>query len=245
MRTATRSVRYGPRVPVVTASPHAAFPHAAAHAVPAAAGPATIAVSGEAVVRRTPDLMRLVLSVEAAAGRAAEAMACAGMLADRVVAAARSAGVAAEDIRTLDVSLLPAHAADASGARVTGYRAGERFQLTVRHLGYAGPTLELIAGACCGESRIESVGFGVADPAALRSAAREQAFSEAESRAVHYARLAGRELGPLLALEEQDEVAAALLPVASNAQALPAAGQGADPATIEQHAGVRAVFAIR
>lgn len=189
--------------------------------------------------------MRLVLSVEATAERAAEAMAFAGVLADRVVAAARSAGIAAEDIRTLDVSLLPAHAADASGARVTGYRAGERFQLTVRHLGYAGPTLELIAGACCGESRIESVGFGVADPAALRSAAREQAFSEAESRAVHYARLAGRELGPLLALDEQDEVAAGLLPAASNAQALLAAGQGADPATIEQHAGVRAVFAIR
>jgi uncharacterized protein YggE len=230
-------------VPVVTASPHAVPPQSAAART---AAPATVAVSGEAVVRRTPELMRLVLSVEAVRERAAEAMAAAGMLADRLVGAACSAGIAAEDIRTVDVSLLPAHAADASGARVTGYRAGECFQLTVRHLGYAGPTLELIAGACCGESRIESVAFGVADPAALRSAAREQAFAEAEARAVHYALLAGRELGPLLALDEQDEAAAAaLLPLAANAQALLAAGQGADPAMLEERAGVRAVFALR
>lgn len=241
MRAATRSVRYGPRGPVVTASPHTVPPQFA----PRPAAASTIAVSGTGRVRRTPDLMRLVLSVQAVREHAAEAMAAAGVLADQVVAVARSAGVAAEDIRTAEVSLLPDHAADVRGGRVTGYRAGESFQLTVRHLAYAGPTLELLAGACHGDTRIESVAFGVADPAALRAGAREEAFAEAEARAGHYAWLAGRELGPLISLEEQEQFAAsALVPVADAARALLAAVRPEELTTVEELVGVRAVFAV-
>lgn len=240
MRAATRSgphgYGYGPRVPVVTASPHAAR---AAHGGP------TIEVSGLGAVRRPPDLMCFVLCVEAVRERAAEAMAAAGALADRVVAVARSAGIGPEDIRTSDVSLRPDHAADSHARRVTGYRAGESFQLTVRHLAYAGPTLELLAGACHDELRIESVGFGVADRESLRAAARQQAFAEARTRAEHYALLAGRGLGPLRCLDEQDPaIGAEFLPVGSTAQAVVAADRAADLACIEERVSLRAVFAL-
>lgn len=246
MRAATRSVRYGPRGTVVAAAPDAAYPHVAPpQAGPHRPVPSTIAVTGTGRARQTPELMRIVLSVEAVREHAAEAMAAAGVFADRVVAAARSAGVAAQDIRTVRVSLLPGHGVSGQGGRVTGYRAGESFQLTVRHLGYAGPTLELLAGACGGDVRIESVDFGVADPAALRASAREQAFAEAEARAGHYARLAGRELGPLLSLEEEAAPAvSALFAAVSSAEALLAADRADGPTTVEEQVGVRAVFAV-
>jgi hypothetical protein len=243
MRAATRSALhgpYGPRVPVVTASPHGVPPQAVRHR----AGP-TIAVAGSGRARRAPDLMRFVLSVEAVRERAAEAMAAAGALADRVVAVAHCAGIAPEDIRTSDVSLRPEPAADAQGRRIAGFRAGESFRLTVRRLYHAGPTLELLAGACRDEMRIESVGFGVADREALRASARQRAFADASARAEHYAQLAGRGLGPLQSLDEQEAAPAAeYLPVGSAAQALMAADRAADLVSVEEQVNLWAVFAV-
>lgn len=240
MRAATRSGPYGPRVPFVTASPHGTPPRALPHR----AG-ATITVAGLGRTRRAADLMRFVLSVEAVRERAAEAMAAAGALADRVVAVAHSAGIAPADIRTSDVSLRPEPAADPLGRRVTGFRAGESFQLTVRRLYHAGPTLELLAGACHDDVRIESVGFGVADREALRAAARERAFADAHARAAHYAQLAGRRLGPLRALDEQESpLGAGYLPVSSTAQALVAADRAADLASVEEQVSLRVIFAV-
>jgi hypothetical protein len=178
--------------------------------------------------------------------RAAEAMAAAGALADRVVAVACSAGIAPQDIRTSDISLRPEPAADARGRRVDGFRAGESFRLTVRRLYQAGPALELLAGACGDEMRIESVGFGVADRESLRTAARERAFADARARAEHYAQLAGCGLGELRSLDEQELVPEPdFLPVGSTVQALVAAKHAADLAAVQEQVSLRAVFALR
>ena len=240
MRAATRSGTYGPRVPFVTASPHGQPLRAAPHR-----SGATIAVAGVGHTRRAPDLMRFVLTVQAVRERAAEAMAAAGVLADQVVAVAHSAGIAPADIRTSDVSLRPEPAADAHGRRVTGFRAGESFQLTVRRLSYAGPTLEMLAGACGDDVRIESVGFGVADREALRATARERAFADAQARAEHYAELSRRRLGPLVSLDEQEAaLGVGCLPVSSTAQALVAADRAVDLASVEEQVSLWVVFAV-
>jgi uncharacterized protein len=235
---------YGPGPSVATAAPYGVPPqHAYA---PAESGTdATISVAGHGFTRRAPDLMRVVLSIEAVRERAADAMAAAGAIADQVVAVARSAGIAAEDIRTSDISLAPDRADGPYGGRVTGYRAGESFQLTVRRLYCAGPTLELVADACPSQVRIEAVAFGVTDQDELRGVARQAAYADALSRADHYARLAGRTLGPLQVLSEQ-----ALSPAASRLPAFPI-GQAAVPTvsaelpSVQEQVTVQAVFAIR
>jgi uncharacterized protein len=232
----------GPRPSVATATRFAPPPrHAAAGSVPGASGPsgtpATISVAGFGVARRSPELMRVVLSVEAVRERAAAAMAAAGALADQVVAVARSAGIAAEDIRAGDISLTPDRAEGPYGARVTGYRAGEAFQLTIRRLYYAGPTLELVANACPSQVRIETVAFGVTDQEELRCGAREAAYADAFSRADHYARLAGRTLGPLQVLDEQNG--------APGAPWSPISSVSAEPPSVQEQVTVQAVFAIQ
>ena len=216
-----------------------------AHAPADSGTGATISVAGHGLARRAPDLMRVVLSIEAVRERAAEAMAAAGALADQVVAVARSAGIAAEDIRTSDISLAPERADGQYGGRVTGYRAGESFQLTVRRLYCAGPTLELVAHACPSQVRVEAVAFGVADQEELRGVARQAAYADALSRADHYARLAGRTLGPLQLLTEQ--------PPSTGASRLPAFPLGqpdapalsADLPSVQEQVTVQAVFTIR
>jgi uncharacterized protein YggE len=209
---------------------------------------ATISVAGHGLTRRAPDLMRVVLAIEAVRERAAEAMAAAGVLADQVVAVARSAGIAAEDIRTSDISLAPDRVDGPYGGRVTGYRAGESFQLTVRRLYCAGPTLELVAQTCPSQVRLEAVAFGVTDQEELRGAARQAAYADAFTRAEHYARLAGRTLGPLQLLNEQE-----LSPDATRLPAFPI-GRAAAPTipavptdlpSVQEQVTVQAVFAIR
>jgi hypothetical protein len=240
MRAATREFPHGSGPSFATASPFDSAPRRG----PAQTGQgATISVTGHGVTRRAPDLMRVVLSVEAVRERAAEAMAAVGMLADHLVAVARTAGIAAEDIRTKDVALTPERAEGPVGARVTGYRAGEAFQLTVRRLYCAGPTLELMADAYPSQVRIEAVAFGVADQEELRTAARQAAYTDALSRANHYARLAGRVLGPLQLLDEQ-----ATLPGAARSCAFPGTAfipaVSADLPSVEEQVTVQAVFAI-
>lgn len=244
----------GPRQPAVaTATPFGqqSARHAPSGSAPGAAA-ATISVAGHGVTRRAPDLMRVVLAVEAVRERAAEAMAAVGAIADHLFAVARSAGIAAEDIRTSDIALTPERAEGPSGARVSGYRAGEAFQLTIRRLYYAGPTLEMVADACSSQVRIETVAFGVTDQEELRCCARQAAYADALSRADHYARLAGRDLGPLQVLSEQ-----AGSPGASRLPAFPIgqAGNGvhtgptfatasADLPSVQEQVTVQAVFAI-
>ena len=236
----------GPRQPVATATPFGPTSrHAPAGCAPGA-GPATISVAGFGVTRRAPDLMRVVLAVEAVRERAADAMVAAGALADQVVAVARAAGIAAEDIRTSDISLAPDRAEGPYGARVTGYRAGEAFQLTIRRLYYAGPTLELVANECPSQVRIETVAFGVTDQEELRCCARQAAYADALSRADHYARLAGRALGPLQVLNEQAaSPGASRLPAFPIGQAGPmSSAASADLPSVQEQVTVQAVFAI-
>ena len=238
------AVERGPGPRAATATPHGVPPQHAYAPAGIAVG-ATISVEGHGVTRRAPDLMRVVLAIEAVRERAAEAMAAAGALADQVVAVARSAGIAAEDIRTSDISLVPDRADGPYGGRVTGYRAGESFQLTVRRLYYAGPTLELVADACPSQVRLEAVAFGVTDQEELRGAARQAAYADALSRADHYARLAGRGLGPLQVLSEQ-----AVSPAESRLPAFPigrmaTAAVSAELPSVQEQVTVQAVFAIR
>jgi uncharacterized protein YggE len=241
MRAATRGYQHGSGPSFATASPFDAPPWQA----PAEAGPgAMISVAGFGTVRRPPELMRVVLSVEAVRERAAEAMAAVGVLADRLVAVARSAGIPAEDIQTRDLALTPERDASPSGVRVTGYRAGEAFQVTVRRLYYAGPTLELMADACPSQVRVEAVAFGVADQEELRNAARQAAYVDALSRADHYARLAGRVLGPLQLLDEQPVLPGPARQCAFSVVPAAVPAYSADLPSIEEQVTVQAVFAI-
>jgi uncharacterized protein YggE len=224
---------YGPRPSAASATAYGVPPQYE-HAPADSAAGATISVAGHGVTRRAPELMRVVLAIEAVRERAAEAMAAAGVLADHLVAVARSAGIAAEDIRTSDISLAPDRVDGPYGGRVTGYRALESFQLTVRRLYYAGPTLELVADACASQVRLEAVAFGVTDQEELRSAARQAAYADALSRAEHYARLAGRSLGPLQVLNEQASSSVSSVSAVSS-----------DLPSVQEQVTVQAVFAVR
>lgn len=172
----------------------------------APAAPGTVTVTGTGAARAVPDLMHFGVAVEVVRPRAVDAMAAVGATADLLVATARSCGVDPQEIRGGEVTLeagVPGQAGPAGrGAGFGGYRAAESFQLTVRRLDQAGPTLEAIALACGPQARITGIAFGVARPQQLRLAARREAYADACARAEHYALLAERRLGRVQSVDE-------------------------------------------
>ncbi|NUW31414.1 SIMPL domain-containing protein [Nonomuraea sp. SMC257] len=157
-----------------------------------------IAVAGEGSASATPDVMRLSAGVEVRGASAAQAFAEVRAAATRLDAALREAGVAAEDLRTSELSLGPEYEAY---PKVSGYRAAQGIEAVVRDLARADRVVDAVAGVG-EEARLGGVFFELSDPAAALAQARERAFRDAAAKAAQYAELAGRALGRVVSVTE-------------------------------------------
>lgn len=186
-------------------------------AAPAETGPRADAVTvvGEGTASGRPDVLRAVVGVEVTAEEVQPALTTANERAAAVVEALEEAGVASEDIQTLDVSVRTQHHAppgpgpEPGGPPAAGAApivAVNTVEVRIDDVDRAGEVLQAAADAGGDEARIRSVRFQLDDDDAHREAAREDAFADARRKAEHYAELAGRSLGPLVALEEQPSV---------------------------------------
>jgi len=109
-------------------------------------------------------------------------------------------GCGERDRRTDDVGLHPRY--DQHGQAVVGYTAYQSFRLTVRELDRVGAVLQALAGAAGDALAVHGVEMSVEPTATAMGAAREAAFQDARTRAGHYARLAGKDLGAVLLVRE-------------------------------------------
>lgn len=175
---------------------------APAEPVRAAAPPdAGVDVQGVGTATGTPDVLHVTVGVEAGGGSVADALDAANAAAGKVLGALRTAGVSDADVRTQNVHLYPR--SDGNGQRITGYTAGQDVAVTLRDLKSAGATISDVVAAGGDAARLQGVAFELADDAALRAKAREQAFADARAAAEQYAKLAGRKLGDVVLMREQ------------------------------------------
>ncbi len=103
-------------------------------------------------------------------------------------------------IQTSNFSVQPQYAQNAGNGpeRITGYQVSNQVDVTLDDTKKLGPALDALVGA--GANQINSVGFDIADPAALQTAAREAAAADALKRAQTYAHAAGVTVGPVLSI---------------------------------------------
>ncbi|PZG13576.1 SIMPL domain-containing protein [Nonomuraea aridisoli] len=158
-----------------------------------------ITVTGEGAVLAAPDLLRLHAGVEVRRASAAEAFAAARAAAARLAGALVSAGVAPEDVRTVELSLGPEYD---SYPTVAAYRAVQGVEVIVRDLGRADRVIDTVAGVG-EEARLNGLAFELSDPAAALAEARTRAFRDAAAKAAQYAGLAGRPLGRVVSVTEE------------------------------------------
>ncbi|MDP9861690.1 MULTISPECIES: SIMPL domain-containing protein [Streptosporangium] len=158
-----------------------------------------ITVGGEGSLASAPDVMRLNAGVEVRRATAGEAFAAAREAAARLTNALLKAGIEAKDLRTDELSLGPEYD---DYPKVSGYRAAQGVEAVVRDIEAADKVIDAAAGV--GEdARLNGVSFEVSNTRKILKAAREAAFKDAAARAEQYARLAGRELGRILSIDEE------------------------------------------
>lgn len=181
---------------VVVAAPRPVA--AAPQQLPADAG---VEVQGVGTATGTPDVLHVTIGVESAGATVSEALASANGAARKVHDALHGAGVADADLQTVNVHLNPRF--DGDGRHATGYLAGQDLAVTLRDVGSAGATISAAVEAGGDAARLRGVAYQLADDTALRSKARDKAFTAARAKAEQYAKLAGRALGDVVLMREQ------------------------------------------
>jgi uncharacterized protein YggE len=154
-----------------------------------------VTVVGTGRVEGVPDTLTADVGIEFIAPNVAAAMDQTNQRQRAVIEALVGAGVARTDIGTTDVSLQPEYG-------MAGYRADNSIQVTIRPPDAAPRVLAVVVNTGGDATRINSVGYSVADDARLVKDARARAFQDAENRAQQYAQLSGLTLGGIVSISE-------------------------------------------
>ena len=161
---------------------------------------AGIAVVGRGQVKVVPDLATFAIAATATALSAGDAMREASAAMNAMIEAASTAGVAAADRQSTGIQLSSWRERE---GRPTQYHANQRLRLRLRDVDGAGEVLQRVLSAGGNHAQVDDSGLTVADEEPHVDRARDEAMADARRRAEHLARLAGRPLGPVLAVHEE------------------------------------------
>jgi uncharacterized protein YggE len=182
-------------------------------AAPAAGRESTLIVTGSASVTLQPDYATLNLGVVAQAETVADAQAQNATQMTAVLAALEKAGVAKEDIQTSYFTVNPVYGDMAAsyemsavypnpGGKPVGYRVENTLQVTLRDIGSIGRTLDEAMKA--GANQSYGISFESTQRPQAYDKALQEAVKEARRKAELVAQAAGKTLGGLVELQEQN-----------------------------------------
>lgn len=157
-----------------------------------------VITSGDATVSKKPDLAYVFVGVESQQATASSAQSDLAVKAAKLIARAKTLGIADKDINTSGYSVGPVYSS--GGQTITGYRASETLQLKWHNVDTVGKTLDGLVQD--GGATQVGVSFGLADAKAARAEARTLAIADARSRAQAMAGAAGVKLGQLIRVSD-------------------------------------------
>lgn len=157
----------------------------------------SITVSGTGSVSVKPNRADFQFGVVTQGATAAAALEANALLADKVIAALKAAGVASDDLQTESISISPS--TNAKGA-ITGYSASNSVSAKLRDLGKVGAVID--AAVAAGANAVYGPNLTVDDPASAYRNALTAAVADARPKAQTLATAAGRPLGRILSITE-------------------------------------------
>lgn len=158
-------------------------------------------VSGTGTATGPRDECHVTVGAEVRRPTAAAALDGCSAALDQMRAVLLAAGIPAAALSTSAVSLNPVYDAYPT---VAGFQAAVQLSAHTRDIDAAGELLTALVTAGGDAARVHEVAFRHSDASSLLAAARDAAWADALGRATQLARLAGRQLGELLAVEESD-----------------------------------------
>lgn len=161
----------------------------------------TLTVSASSDVAAAPDVASVSAGVVTNGLDAADAMAKNASLMSAAFEQLKAAGIEPRNIQTSQLSLQPKYDyQNRQSPRITGYEARNTVMARTYDLDNVGSMLDALVKA--GVNNINNVEFGVRDPKAAKTIARDAAIKEARAKAQAMAISAGVRLGPLQSLSE-------------------------------------------
>jgi uncharacterized protein YggE len=184
------------------------------------------------------------LGVDATGASFTEAQNAASTQMQSVIDTLVGLGIPRDDIHTSRLSANPVYD-QRNNSVITGYRATNSVQVTLRDLDQVGPTVDAVTAA--GANRVDGVSFAVENIDAPKNQARAQAMQNARAKADQLADLAGVHVVGIKSIEESD---ASATPLRGTPQAMaPTAAAAApappvEPGTQEVRTQVRVTFIV-
>jgi len=181
---------------------------AAVSAGPAAAAASTtntryITISATGTATVVPDAVRITATVSVLSASSKAALSSAGTTSSAVRGALTAKKVAARDIATQSISVFPEYSYPANGTpTISGYRASQSFDITVRAASTAGAVVDAIVEAGGDNVQVNGVSPFVINNDKATELARTYAVKRAKAKANSYAKLLGIKLGRVVYLDE-------------------------------------------
>ncbi len=170
--------------------------------VPADTALISFAVSEE--VKAAPDRAQIGAGVSTSAPTAVEALRANSAAMDKLIAAAKKAGIRDGDIQTSQLNISPQYdyrpQEQGLPPRLIGYQASNQVNVVTRDIKGLGGLIDAMIAA--GGTNISGPNFYVANPDALLDGARAKVMAKANAKAADYARLAGYREARLIQLTE-------------------------------------------
>ncbi len=162
-----------------------------------------ITISATGTTNVVPDAVRITASVSVIGKSSKEALATASTTASAVRKALTANKIATKDVATQSVSVYPEYTYPASGTPVlSGYRASQSFDITVRAAATAGAVVDAIVDAGGEYLQINSASPFVLNNDKATETARASAVARAKAKASSYAKLLGVKRGRVTSLDE-------------------------------------------
>jgi uncharacterized protein YggE len=205
----------------------------------------TVTTSGEGKALVAPDQAEMSFGVAAEGANAKTVFADASKKADKIIAALKKAGVAAEDIQTSGVNLSPQWEYRNGDSIPKGYSASIDVRATIKEIANTGDVITAAVDA--GAKNIGGPSFTLSEKSGSRIQAIEKAVADARARAEAMAKAAGKSVGEVLSISE---TGVTIPPIYygdsfSAKDALLRAAVPIEPGTLDITAGVTVVFELK
>jgi uncharacterized protein YggE len=199
-----------------------------------------ITVTGTGTVTGVPNQLILSMSVQVTSYDVSSALNQANQGVRNVTTALRDRGVAAADIQTSDLNILPNY--NNSGV-ITSYGVTESLTATLNHLGRAGGQITAAVRAGGNAVSVDNVALNLTSTGPLMASARARAMANARAQAEQFARALGVPLGQVISISPVQQPA----PVQFDGLSASAASKAAvpvSPGTQQLSVSVTVVYAI-
>jgi uncharacterized protein YggE len=155
-------------------------------------------------VKKAPDRASIGAGVTTAGPTAVEALRANSVAMEKLIAAAKKAGIRPADIQTTGINIAPQYdyrpQEQGQPPKLTGYQASNQVRVVSRDIGGLGALIDTLIAA--GGTNIDGPSFFVANPDTMLDGARAAVIAKANARAADYAKLTGYREARLVAITE-------------------------------------------